>query len=104
MTIQKLTRVSPIHLFWISFIFSFAVGVPRRLKILAIAFPFGFLIVDVLSRWLTKWKPNFAWFTLIGGFGYSVASTIMQFISIYQILILSRNGKIYGNAWESDLK
>jgi hypothetical protein len=110
-SIQTLTRSSHIHLFGISFIFffmglifSFAVGVPRWLKILAIAFPFGFLIIDVLSWWLTKWNPNFAWFTLIGGFGYSVASTIMWFVSIYQMLILSRNEKIYGNAWESDLK
>jgi hypothetical protein len=110
-SIQYLTRVSHIHLFGISFIFffmgfifSFAVGVPRWLKISAIAFPFAFLIVDVLSWWLTKWNPGFAWFTFIGGFGYSVASTFMWFTSMYQMLILSRNGKVYGNAWESDLK
>ena len=110
-SIQTLTRVSHIHLFGISFIFffvgfifSFAVGVPRWLKISAIAFPFAFLIVDVLSWWLTKWNPNFAWLTLIGGFGYSVASTFMWFTSMYQMLILSRNGKVYGNAWEADLK
>jgi hypothetical protein len=110
-SIQFLTRVSHIHLFGISFIFffmgfifSFAVGVPKWLKILAILTPFGFLIVDVLSWWLTKWNPNFAWFTLIGGFGYSVVSTFMWFTSMYQMLILSRNGKVYGNAWEADLE
>ncbi len=110
-SIQTLIRSSHIHLFGISFIFffvgfifSFAVGVPKWLKISAIAIPFAFLIVDVFSWWLTRWNPNFAWFTLIGGFGYSVASTIMWFISMYQMLILSRNGKIYGNAWEADLK
>jgi len=110
-SIQTLTRSSHIHLFGISFIFffmgfifSFAVGVPKWLKISAIAFPFGFLIVDVFSWWLTRWNPNFAWLTLIGGFGYSIASTIMWFISMYQMLILSRNGKIYGNVWEADLK
>lgn len=110
-SIQTLTRVSHIHLFGISFIFffvgfifSFAVGVQKWLKISAIAIPFGFLIADVLSWWLTKWNPNFAWLTLIGGFGYSVASTMMWFISMYQMLILSRNGKIYGNAWQADLE
>ncbi|MFZ1547252.1 MAG: elongation factor-1 alpha [Candidatus Nitrotoga sp.] len=110
-SIQTLTRSSHIHLFGISFIFffvgfifSFAVGVPKWLKISAIATPFVFLIIDVFSWWLTKWNPNFAWLTLIGGFGYSIAATIMWFISMYQILILSRNGKIYGNAWEADLK
>ena len=110
-SIQTLTRSSHIHLFGISFIFffmgfifSFAVGVPKWLKILAIAFPFAFLIVDVLSWWLTKWNQNFAWFTFIGGFGYSIASTMMWCISMYQMLILPRNGNIYGNAWEADLK
>ncbi|MDE2309214.1 MAG: elongation factor-1 alpha, partial [Betaproteobacteria bacterium] len=110
-SIQHLTRVSHIHLFGISFIFffvgfifSFAVGVPKWLKISAIAIPFGFLIIDVLSWWLTKWNPSFAWLTLIGGFGYSVASTFMWFTSMYQMLILPRNEKSYGNAWESDLK
>ncbi len=110
-SIQTLTRVSHIHLFGISFIFffmgfifSFAAGVPKWLKIISISIPFGFLIIDILSWWLTKWSPGFAWLVIIGGFGYSVASSIMWTISLYQMLILSRNGKIYGNAWESDLK
>ena len=110
-SIQALIRSSHIHLFGISFIFffvgfifSFAVGVPRWLKISAIAIPFAFLIVDVFSWWLTRWNPSFAWLTLIGGFGYSVAATIMWFMSMYQMWVLSRNGKIYGHAWEADLK
>ncbi len=90
--------------FFMGFIFSFAAGVPKWLKIISIATPFGFMIIDILSWWLTKWSPGFAWFVIIGGFGYSVASSIMWTISLYQMLILSRNGKIYGNAWESDLK
>ena len=109
-SIESLTRVSHIHLFGISFIFffmglvfSFAVGVPRKIKILAIAFPFGFLIMDILSWWLTKLSPNFAYFTIIGGIGYSLASTFMWVTSMYQMFILSRNGKVYGNAWEQDL-
>lgn len=109
-TVESLTRVSHIHLFGINFIFfimgfifTFAVNVPKTLKILAIAFPFGFLIVDILSWWLTKLDPAFAWFTIIGGIGYSIASTFMWVTSMYQMFILSRNGKVYGNAWESDL-
>lgn len=107
---QNLTRVSHIHLFgisfiffFISFIFSFAVGVPKKLKIIAIAFPFGFLILDILSWWLTKLSPGFAYLTIIGGIGYSLASTFMWITSMYQMFILSRNGKTYGNAWEKDL-
>jgi len=109
-TWQALTRVSHIHLFGISFIFflmgfvfSFAVGVPKKWKIIAMGFPFGFLILDVLSWWLTKLSPNFAYFTIIGGIGYSLASTFMWFTSMYQMFILSRNGKVYGNAWVQDL-
>jgi hypothetical protein len=109
-TISGLTRVSHIHLFGISFIFffigfifSFAVGVPKKIKILAIAFPFGFLILDILSWWLTKLTPGFAYLTIIGGIGYSLASTFMWITSMYQMFILSRNGKVYGNAWEQDL-
>ncbi len=107
---QSLTRVSHIHLFGISFIFffigfifSFAVNVPKTLKIIAIVFPFAFLIIDILSWWLTKLTPGFAWFTIIGGIGYSLASTYMWCVSMYQMFILSRNGKVYGNAWEQDL-
>ncbi len=110
-SVQSLTRVSHIHLFGIAFIFflmgfifSFAIGVPRVLKIVVMAFPFAFLIVDVASWWLTKYSPHFAWFTMIGGIGYSLASTYMWFVSMYEMLILSRNGKIYGNAWEADMK
>jgi hypothetical protein len=109
-TISGLTRVSHIHLFGISFIFffigfifSFAVNVPKKLKVIAIAFPFAFLIIDVMSWWLTKLSPNFAWFTIIGGIGYSLASTYMWLLSMYQMWVQSRNGQIYGNAWEQEL-
>ena len=109
-SIQSLTRVSHIHLFGISFIFfimgfifSFSVGVPKMLKVIVMLFPFAFLILDVLSWWLTKFSPHFAWLTIIGGIGYSLASTFMWFVSMYEMLILSRNGKVYGNAWESDM-
>ena len=50
--------------------------------------PFAFLIVDVAAWWLTKLEPNFAWFVMIGGFGYSLAATIMIFTSLYQMWIL----------------
>lgn len=107
---QSLTRVSHIHLFGISFIFffmglifSFAVNVPKVLKITVIAFPFAFLIIDILSWWLTKLSPNFAWLTIISGIGYSLASSYMWFVSMYQMHILSRNGNVYGNAWEQDV-
>lgn len=88
---SSLTRVSHIHLFGISFIFMF-VGVifaftrfNTMWKLILIITPFAFLIIDVLSWWLTKINPNFAWFTIIGGFGYSLASGIMLATSLAQM-------------------
>ncbi len=90
-----LTRVSHIHLFGVSFIFFFvgwiftyAVGFSPRFKAILIFTPFGFLMLDVISWWLTKLDPNFAWLVIIGGFGYSLASTIMIFTSLYQMWIM----------------
>ncbi len=109
-TVDTLTRVSHIHLFGISFIFffvglifSFSVGIPKWLKELSIALPFAFLILDIFSWWLTRWFPAAAWLTIIGGFGYSMASAFMWFTCMYQMWILPRNGKEYKiNAWTDD--
>jgi hypothetical protein len=94
-SIATLTRVSHIHLFGISFIFFFvgwiftyATGFTPLTKAILIFTPFGFLIVDVASWWLTKMNPNFAWLVIIGGFGYSLAATVMIFSSLYQMWIM----------------
>lgn len=88
-----LTRVSHIHLFGIAFIFLFVGGIfamaeyPQRWKLILIATPFAFLLVDVLSWWLTKISPIFAWLTMLGGIGYSLASTVMIFTALVQMWI-----------------
>ena len=90
-SIASLTRVSHIHLFGISFIFLFVGWIfamsefNARWKLILIATPFIFLILDILSWWLTKFWPEFAWLTMIGGFGYSLASTVMIFTSLMQM-------------------
>jgi len=87
----SLTRVSHIHLFGIAFIFLFVGWIfamaeyPTRWKLILIATPFAFLIIDILSWWLTKVSPVFAWLTMIGGIGYSLASTVMIFTSLTQM-------------------
>lgn len=93
----SLTKVSHIHLFGIAFIFMlmgtifvFAEGISELIKAILIMIPFAFLIIDVLSWWLTKLNPAFAWITIIGGYGYTMASTAMLFISLYQMWILPR--------------
>jgi hypothetical protein len=107
-SVDSLTRVSHIHLFGIAFIFfimgfifSFSVGVPKWLKEVVILLPFIFLIFDIISWWLTKWHPGFAWFTMIGGVGYSLASSFMWFTCMYQMWVMPYNGKdYYINTWE----
>lgn len=90
-SIASLTRVSHIHLFGIAFIFLFVGWIfalaehPLRWKLILIATPFAFLLLDVLSWWLTKYFPVFAWLTLLGGIGYSLASTAMIFTSLAQM-------------------
>jgi hypothetical protein len=90
-SIASLTRVSHVHLFGIAFIFLFVGWIfglaqfPKRWKLILIATPFVFLILDILSWWLTKYFPVFAWLTMLGGIGYSLASTVMIFTSLAQM-------------------
>ncbi len=94
-TVASLTRVSHIHLFGISMlffgvglIFAFARGFDPVWKSLLIAAPFAFLILDVAAWWLTRWQPGFGWMVMLGGFGYSTASTLMIFTSLYQMWLM----------------
>ena len=94
-SIATLTRVSHIHLFGVAFIFffvgwifSYATGFSQIVKTLLIFTPFMFLIIDVAAWWLTKMNPVFAWLEMVGGVGYSLASTVMIFTSLYQMCIM----------------
>jgi len=106
--IGSLTRVSHIHLFGISFIFFFiglifsmAVGFKPWIKATIIFVPFAFLVLDIASWWLTKMNPNFAYFVIVGGFGYSLAASIMLFTSLYQMWIMPLRGqKSDENTWQ----
>jgi len=99
-SVSSLTRVSHIHLFGIAFIFFFvglifslSVGISPLLKTVVIVMPFAFLIIDVLSWWLTKIHPNFAWLTIIGGAGYTIASAYMWTVCIVQMWWYPMKGK-----------
>lgn len=93
-SVESLTRISHIHLFGISFIFFFiglifsmAVCYNKWVKALLIFTPFAFLVLDVAAWWFTRIDPAFAWMVIIGGFGYSLASSVMIFTSLYQMWI-----------------
>lgn len=91
-TFSSLTRVSHIHLFGISFIFmfvglifSFAETTTTEYKCIAIGMPYAFLIADILSWWLTKIHPMFAWLVIFAGMGMGVSFIFMWATSILEM-------------------
>jgi len=92
MDIFTLIRVSHIHLFGITFIFfimgqifSHAYVRPVWFKSVVVAAPFVAIIMDVMSWYMTKLFPPFAWVVIMGG-GLMGASFAFQWIvSMYQI-------------------
>lgn len=107
-SVSALTRVSHIHLFGIAFIFFFvglifslSINITVWLKNVVIVMPFIFLFVDVLSWWLTKVHPSFAWLTIIAGIGYTLASCYMWFICLWQMWIYPwKNKQTDENPWK----
>ena len=96
-TFASLTRVSHIHLFGISFIFmfvglifSFSETPTTKYKCIAIGMPYIFLAVDILSWWLTKLNPHFAWLVIIGGGAMAISFGFMWIVSIYEMWIMPR--------------
>ncbi len=91
-TFASLTRISHIHLFGISFIFmfvglifSFAETTTTQYKCIAIGMPYAFLIADILSWWLTKIHPMFAWLVIFAGMGMGVSFIFMWVTSILEM-------------------
>jgi hypothetical protein len=96
-TFASLTRVSHIHLFGISFIFmfvglifTFAETSTNRYKCIAIGMPYVFLVVDILSWWLTKLHPLFAWLVMIAGAGMAISFAFMLLISILEMWFFNK--------------
>lgn len=91
-TFASLTRVSHIHLFGISFIFmfvgiifSFAETTSTQYKCIAIGMPYLFLIADIMSWWLTKVHPMFAWLVILAGMGMGISFMFMWVTSILEM-------------------
>jgi hypothetical protein len=92
MDIFTLVRVSHIHLFGItfiffitSFIFSHALMRPLWFKCVVIVMPFLTIIFDILSWYLTKMWPPFAWVVMISGALMGLSFAIQFFTSLYQM-------------------
>ncbi len=91
-TFGSLTRVSHIHLFGIGFIFmfvglifSFSETSTLKYKCIAIGMPYVFLLVDILSWWLTKLNPMFAWLVVVAGAGMAVSFLFMWTVSVLEM-------------------
>lgn len=96
-TFASLTRVSHIHLFGISFIFmfvglifSFAETPTLKYQCIAIGMPYIFLLVDILSWWLTKLHPSFAWLVILAGAGMAIAFMFMWAISVLEMWLYDK--------------
>jgi len=96
-TFSSLTRVSHIHLFGISFIFmfvglifSFSETSTVKYKCIAIGMPYVFLLVDILSWWLTKLDPVFAWLVIVAGGGMAVSFAFMWTVSVAEMWLFDR--------------
>jgi len=91
-TFASLTRISHIHLFGISFIFmfvglifSFAETTTTQYKCIAVGMPYAFLVADIMSWWLTKIHPMFAWLVIFAGMGMGVSFMFMWVTSILEM-------------------
>jgi len=90
-TIPTLIRVSHIHLFWIAFILFFIGKIfllcemNVYLKRVAMIVPFASMLLDVLSWFITKTIPEFAYVVIASGalMGFSMGMQIL--LSIYQM-------------------
>lgn len=114
-TFASLTRVSHIHLFGISFIFmfvgvifSFAETTTTKIKCIAVGMPYAFLMADILSWWLTKIHPMFAWLVILAGMGMAASFIYMWVISLlemwlYKPVFVSGLGMHYLQ-WRDNLK
>ncbi|CAG1020995.1 hypothetical protein DOJK_00705 [Patescibacteria group bacterium] len=96
-TFASLTRVSHIHLFGISFIFmfvglifSFAETTTVQYKCIAIGMPYIFLLTDILSWWLTKIHPMFAWLVIFAGMGMGISFAFMLVTAILEMWLFKR--------------
>ena len=91
-TFSSLTRISHIHLFGISFIFmfvglifNFAETPTMQYKCIAIGMPYVFLVADIMSWWLTKIHPVFAWLVIFAGMGMGISFMFMWVTSIIEM-------------------
>ncbi len=96
-TIPTLVRVSHIHLFGIAFILFF-IGrifllceINVYVKRVAVVIPFAAMLLDVVSWFITKSIPEFAYVVIISGMLMGISMGIQILLSIYQMWFYKEN-------------
>ena len=91
-SVVSLVRVSHIHLFGLTFIFTilgiiFSHSYVKKpvLKCVVIAAPFVAIIMDIASWWLTKVSTPFAYVVMIGGALMALSFAYQWVVSMYQL-------------------
>jgi hypothetical protein len=90
-TIPALIRVSHIHLFGIAFILFFIgkifllCDINVYLKRIAVVIPFAAMLMDVLSWFITKSIPSFAYVVVVSGALMGISMGLQILLSVYQM-------------------
>jgi hypothetical protein len=95
-TIPTLVRVSHIHLFGIAFILFFIgkmfllCDLNVYVKRIAVVIPFAAMLLDILSWFITKSTPSFAYVVVYSGALMGLSMGFQILLSIYQMWFYSR--------------
>ena len=103
-TIPTLIRISHIHLFGIAFILYFIgrifllCDIHVYIKRIAVVIPFAAMLLDVISWFITKSIPQFAYVVIASGALMGLSMGLQILLSIYQMWFYSRNIENQGSA------
>ena len=95
-SIESLVRVSHIHLFGIAFILFFVGRIfilcemPVMLKRITVAIPFMAILIDIMSWYITKAVPGFAYVVILTGGLMGLSLSLQILISMYQMWFYKR--------------
>ncbi len=70
---------------FVGIIFSFSETTSVKFKCIAVGMPYAFLIADIVSWWLTKFVPTFAWLVIFAGMGMGVSFIFMWVTSLLEM-------------------
>ncbi len=97
---ESLIRVSHIHLFGIAFILFFVgkifllCDINIYVKRIAVIIPFAAMLLDVLSWFITKHVPLFAYVVVISGALMGISMGMQILVSVYQMWFFSKEDKV----------